>query len=91
MASKLSAITERPLAHLSKTSGIGGTIKSSPEDFIVEEIGSDGKIYSVSETPENPSDLPKDVTNGRFVHFILQKTDWSTNSAVSEISKRLHI
>ncbi|MEM3816480.1 MAG: tRNA pseudouridine(13) synthase TruD, partial [Candidatus Bathyarchaeia archaeon] len=34
--------------YASKTPGIGGIIKSSPEDFIVEEILADGSKASIS-------------------------------------------
>jgi len=73
-----------PLSYLSKTPGIGGSIKSVPEDFIVEEICNDGTVLSSDTSPTKP-----DEPGGRFVHFILQKRDWSTASAISEIAKRL--
>ncbi|NYZ77610.1 tRNA pseudouridine(13) synthase TruD [Candidatus Micrarchaeota archaeon] len=40
-------IAMEPLSHISKTPGIGGTIKAEPEDFIVEEIGTDGIAFGV--------------------------------------------
>ena len=35
------------LAHRSRTTGIGGRIKSEPEDFIVEEILQDGTVLEM--------------------------------------------
>jgi tRNA pseudouridine13 synthase len=72
------------LTYYSKTSGIGGTIKSSPEDFLVEEIGADGAVFEIGKPFARADD------GSAYTHFILQKTDWSTSSAISEIAKRLH-
>ncbi|MBI5223618.1 tRNA pseudouridine(13) synthase TruD [Candidatus Micrarchaeota archaeon] len=74
------------LHYLSKFSGIGGQIKQSPEDFLVEEISQNGTIFELDKTFEFP-----DTDAGKFLHFILQKRDWSNSSAISEISDRLHI
>lgn len=71
------------LSYLSKTSGIGGSLKSKAEDFIVEEIGNDGTVLAIDERVERPDE------DGKFVHFILQKKNWSTSSALLEIAKRL--
>ncbi len=71
------------LSYLSKSPGIGGKIKSCPEDFIVEEIGTDGTVFELDKPITKP-DEP-----GRSIHFILQKRDWSTSSAISELAKRL--
>jgi tRNA pseudouridine13 synthase len=68
---------------LSNSKGIGGKLKARPEDFIVEEISSDGAIFQLDKEVKREGD-------GRFTHFILQKTDWSTSSAILEIAKRLH-
>ena len=68
---------------LSKTPGIGGRLKSTPEDFIVEEIAPDGTVYEIGKTFSKEG-------KGKFTHFILQKKDWSTSSAILEIAKRLN-
>ena len=70
------------LTYLSKTSGINGDLKSRPEDFIVEEIGSDGTVFEIDKTVIKPDE------EGKFVQFILQKKNWSTSSALSELAKR---
>ena len=85
------------LTYLSKTYGIGGTLKNAPENFIVEEITNDGTILTLSsehgavnktldsrlETKENEA--------GKFVHFILQKRNWSTSDAINAIAKCSHV
>ncbi len=72
------------LAFRSGTAGIGGTIKSCPEDFVVEEIGLDGTVFGVGFPVSRPDE------NGRFVHFVLQKRNWATAMAAREIANRLH-
>lgn len=71
-------------AYLSRAAGIGGAIKASPADFLVEEIAPDGTIFEFGRQIERPG------TPGPYLHFVLQKSDWSTSSAISEIAKRLH-
>ncbi|MBN1170351.1 tRNA pseudouridine(13) synthase TruD [Candidatus Micrarchaeota archaeon] len=70
--------------YFSKTPGTGGTIKNKAEDFLVEEIMPDGTILELNKKFELPGE-------GKFTHFILQKKDWSTSSALLETAKRLHI
>ncbi|MBS3067572.1 tRNA pseudouridine(13) synthase TruD [Candidatus Micrarchaeota archaeon] len=73
------------LSYISKTPGIGGTIKNSPEDFIVEEITTSGEILEINKKIE------KETKENKFVHFILQKRDWSTSDAIKTIAKKLCI
>jgi tRNA pseudouridine13 synthase len=72
------------LSYLSKTPGTGGTLKNAPEDFLVEEILEDGTVLELDQQFTRPG------TPGRFTHFVLQKRDWSTSSALSQIAKLLH-
>lgn len=71
------------LSYLSKTAGIGGRIKSRPEDFMVEEITEAGTVLEIDKQ------ISMEDEAGDFTHFVLQKTDWSTSSAIHEIAKRL--
>ena len=71
------------MAFLSKTPGIGGALKSAPEDFLVEEILPDGTVLELGKKMEMPGQP------GRFTHFILQKNNWTTAFAIREIAKRL--
>jgi tRNA pseudouridine13 synthase len=78
------------LSFLSKTPGIGGSIKNKAEDFLVEEILNDGIILELNSEnwkPETENHLDKP---SKFIHFILQKRDWSTSYAIREIAKKLH-
>lgn len=82
-------------AYLSKSAGIDGEIKISPEEFIVEEIALDGTILELNKKIEKP-DLDSgpgagEEGKGKFTHFILQKRDWSTSSALMRISKALRV
>lgn len=60
-------------------------IKKVPEDFIVEEILPNGKILEVNKPVHFPD------KEGMFTHFVLQKRDWDTNSAIRRIARALHI
>ncbi len=71
--------------YLSKSRGIGGEIKNSPEDFLVEEISSEGEVFELYKKIER-EDQGKKYTN-----FILQKKDWSTSAALKRIAKALRV
>jgi len=73
------------LSYLSKLPGTGGSLKNAPEDFLVEEISEDGTVLEFDKPVVRPGEP------GRFVHFVLQKRNWSTPSALSEISRRLGV
>ncbi len=73
------------LAYLSHTPGIGGRIKSAPEDFIVEEVLPDGTVLEVDKRIDFPD------KDGRFLHFVLQKRNWTTERAIKVISSGLGI
>ncbi|MBI5046586.1 tRNA pseudouridine(13) synthase TruD [Candidatus Micrarchaeota archaeon] len=74
--------------HLSTASGIGGSIKTKPEDFVVEEILEDGTILELNKAIDKPE--LKEI-KGNYLHFVLQKTNWSTSSAISEIANRTRV
>lgn len=73
------------LSFLSKSKGIGGTIKRTPEDFIVEEILEDGTVLETNKKIVNKG------KEGEFSWFILQKKNWATSNAVKRIAKELRI
>ena len=83
------------LSYLSETPGIGGTLKNAPEDFVVEEICEDGTILELDKQIERSGETNETEEQkwkeGKFTHFILQKTNWSTADAIREIARRLHI
>lgn len=70
----------------SKSEGIGGKIKQAPEEFMVEEILPDGTVLELYKQVSK-----EDAEGGKFVHFALQKKDWSTSSAINRIAKALHV
>ena len=63
------------LSFLTDTEPIAGSIKRSPQDFIVQEIS----LYP----PEHP--------DGEFTIIELELTNWETNRAIKKICKRLGI
>ena len=73
------------LRYLSDTEGIKGSIKQTPDDFIVCEITPEGTVLKPgkNETFEDKG--------GDYTHFTLEKRDWNTMRAVSEISKRVGV
>ena len=72
-------------SYLSTTDGIGGEIKRSPDDFKVEEITPDGTILELYKT------IRRSGSGEKYTHFVLQKKDWSTSSALKRIAKALHV
>ncbi len=75
-----------PLSYLSRTPGIGGTLKSEPEDFIVDEIGLDGTVFESGKKVKL-----KGSEKGDYTYFVLEKKNWTTSQAMSEIARRLDI
>ena len=61
--------------YASDAEGIGGRLRTRPEDFIVEEIPPEGK----------------GGTTGPYLICTLEKTNWELQHAVKEIAKRLGI
>ncbi|MEM1606712.1 MAG: tRNA pseudouridine(13) synthase TruD [Candidatus Bathyarchaeia archaeon] len=73
--------------YASKTPGIGGIIKSSPEDFIVEEILADGSKASISAE----ANFGPFANHGRYLICLLIKRGWDTLLAIEELSKLIGI
>jgi tRNA pseudouridine13 synthase len=61
--------------YFTKEPGIGGKLRSLPEDFIVNEIFS----------------YPTEKENGNFTIAEIYSKNWENNGLVRELSKRLHI
>jgi tRNA pseudouridine13 synthase len=72
------------LTYLSKLPGIGGIMKSCPEDFLVEEITNMGEILEIDKTFE------KQGEEGDFTYFVMQKRNWNTLQALKAIGRKLH-
>ena len=61
--------------YLTTTPGIGGLLKASPDDFVVEEI----------------PDAPPAAPDGRFAIATVRTREWETNKLVRELARSLHI
>ncbi len=61
--------------YLTSTPGVGGIIKSTSEDFVVEEISS----------PPSPS------ADGRYTIATVRVRNWETNRLVRQFARTLHI
>src|SRR5205823_14574586 len=62
------------VGYLTSTPGVGGTIKSAPEDFVVAEISSPPAV-----SPE-----------GRYAIVQVRVRDWETNRLVRAMARALH-
>jgi len=71
---------------ISKTRGIGGVIRQTPEDFIVEEVLSNG-----SKAELEPKVSAQLTGEGRYLICLLVKRDWDTLLATRKIAKQLGI
>jgi len=63
------------VGYLTSTPGLGGTLKSVPEDFVVEELSSP----------------PPKSGDGRFTIATVRVRNWETNRLVREMARVLHI
>jgi tRNA pseudouridine13 synthase len=76
--------------YATKTEGVGGRIKASVEDFVVEEVLVDGSKASVNgEVPKRV--LGSTLQRQRFLLCVLIKRNWDTFIAVKNIAKSLGI
>jgi tRNA pseudouridine13 synthase len=64
--------------------GIGGRLKQSPEDFLVQEIGVDGSIAPLEPTSQVFEDKP-----GKFTEFFLVKRNLDSIQAIRQLSKAI--
>ena len=71
---------------ITKTHGIGGVIRQTPEDFVVEEMLVDG-----SKAELEPKPPPQLTGEGRYLICLLVKRDWDTLLTVRKIAKQLGI
>ncbi len=66
--------------------GIGGKLKDSAEDFIVEEITKNEKTLKL-DTKYTNEELGVEASEGKFCVFVMQKRDWNTVQALKTIAK----
>jgi tRNA pseudouridine13 synthase len=72
--------------YATKTRGIGGVVRSFPEDFVVEEILIDG-----SHAKTNSMETSQITNRGRYLRCVLVKRNWDTLLAVKKIADQLGI
>jgi len=72
--------------YATRSPGIGGNIRQFPEDFVVEEVLSDGSKASVKSTV-----APLAQGRGRYLVCVLVKRNWDTLLAVRTIAKQLGV
>jgi tRNA pseudouridine13 synthase len=72
---------------VSKTSGIGGKIRVLKEDFIVEEVLTNGSKASVDFA--SSAELPS--KRGRYLICLLVKKGWETISAIRKVAKQIGV
>ncbi|HID17687.1 TPA: tRNA pseudouridine(13) synthase TruD [Candidatus Bathyarchaeota archaeon] len=72
---------------LTKGPGIGGKIKSAPEDFVVKEVLVDGFVASVNQVPAKEGLHGK----GEYLLCLFVKRGWDTFRALESISKLLKV
>jgi tRNA pseudouridine13 synthase len=70
--------------YATKTAGIGGVIRREVEDFVVEEILTDGARASV-----NPAEQPSRL--GRHLFCVVVKRDWDTLLAIRALAHQLKV
>ncbi len=72
--------------YLTRTPGIDGQIRARIEDFIVEEIGEDGRIFEVGGSYGVNTEK-----RSRYLTFLLEKHDWDTFILLDFMSRELKI
>jgi tRNA pseudouridine13 synthase len=76
--------------YAAKTEGVGGAIKASADDFVVEEVLVDGSKASINGTI--PSRVLGSTTQQqRYLLCVLIKRNWDTFIAVKNVAKSLGI
>lgn len=74
--------------YITKTSGIGGSIRRAPEDFVVEEVLVDGSKATIEKLASKPP-LGATALRQRFLLSVLVKRNWDTLIAVKNVAKAL--
>ena len=76
--------------YATETSGIGGVIRSSVDDFVVEEVLVDGSKAKVEKSVETQV-LRASSAKQRYLLCVLVKRNWDTFIAIKNIAKKLGI
>jgi tRNA pseudouridine13 synthase len=65
-------------------------IKKEPSDFIVEEIMPNGIVLEIDKPLTFSEESFSEDKPNNFLHFVMQKRDWNTASAIRRIARALH-
>jgi len=76
--------------YATRSLGIGGTIRRSVDDFVVEEALVDGSKAEVGK-PAKLGALGSSMVRNRYLLCVLVKRDWDTLSAVNAVADQLGI
>ncbi|MGC8495883.1 MAG: tRNA pseudouridine(13) synthase TruD [Candidatus Micrarchaeia archaeon] len=72
---------------LTKSPKANGTIKSVPEDFVVEEITKQGFPIGIGKHYTGEELGFKESAEGAFSFFVLQKRNWNTIQALKQVAR----
>ena len=72
------------------TTGIGGVIRNSVEDFVVEEVLVDGSVARIEKNAGSQA-LGASASRQRYLLCVLVKRNWDTFVAVKNIAEQLGI
>jgi len=76
--------------YATETAGVGGVIRDSIEDFVVEEVLVDGSKATI-EKPAEQRVLGASSSPQRYLLFVLVKRNWDTFIALRNIAKQLDV
>jgi len=76
--------------YTTKSSGIGGVIRQSVEDFVVEEVLVDGSKAEIHQIHKHKV-LGSSPVRNRYLMCVLVKRDWDNLQAIKMISRQLDV
>jgi tRNA pseudouridine13 synthase len=76
--------------YATRSSGIGGVIRQSVEDFVVEEVLVDGSKAGINQAHKHKV-LGSSSVRNRYLMCVLVKRDWDNLQAIKMISRQLGI
>jgi tRNA pseudouridine13 synthase len=79
--------------YATRSPGIGGTIRQSAEDFVVEEVLVDGSKAEANRSEENIGQtvLGSSSVKNRYLLCVLSKRNWDTFMALRNVAQQLGI
>jgi tRNA pseudouridine13 synthase len=77
------------MLYLSTASGSGGVFKAGPQDFIVKEITTKGRIPIPDQSYDAQQLGEQESPEGKFTTFVLQKRSWDTVQLLLRMAKMM--